>query len=295
MKRTLKWIGIGLGGSVGLLILAVAALCTLGSLRLNKSHDIQAEAIAIPTGEAALARGEHLVEVTLCTFCHGQDLRGEIEFEDPAIGTVYASNITGLGETHSDADLVRAIRHGVDTDGRALLLMPSDVYMNLSAVDLGAMVAYLKSVPRIDNDLPEPRLTVMARIMLAAGMFGDVFAAEVIDHNQPFPTKPEIGANVEYGAYLAAFCTSCHGTDLTGQPVDPSEPDSPWAPNLTPGGALRGWSEADFIQAMRTGISPGGLALDSEWMPWEAYAGFEDDELKGLWLYLGSLPPEESN
>jgi len=296
MRKALKWIGIILGGLVGLLVVAAIVLYALGSAQLNKTRDIQAEAIPIPTDEAALARGEHLVlGVALCTVCHGENLSGDVEIDDPLIGTVYASNITGLGETYSDADLVRVIRHGVDKDGRELLLMPADIFVNLSAEDLGAMIAYLKTVPPVENSLPEPKIAFVGHILLAAGMFGDVFPAEVIDHDQPFPPMPEIGANVEYGAYLTPFCTGCHGDDLSGQLVDPSEPDSPWAPNLTPGGELGEWSEADFAQTMRTGVSPEGHGLDPDWMPWKAFAKLNDDELKGLWLYLQSLPPREAS
>jgi cytochrome c5 len=293
MKKVLIWIGIVLGGLVGLLVIAVVVMYSLGSAQLNKTHDIQAKAITIPTNEAALARGKHLVDVTLCRICHGQDLSGDVEFEDPAIGVVYSSNITGLSETHSDADLVLAIRHGVDTDGRQLLLMPSDIYLNLSAEDLSAMIAYLKTLPRAGSDLPEPQITFMGRVFLGAGMFGDVFAADVINHKQPFVSMPEIGANVAYGEYLAPLCTNCHGEGLSGQLVDPSEPESPWAPNLTSGGEWGQWSQADFIKTMRTGVSPEGHVLDREWMPWDAFSRLEDDELKGLWLYMQSLPPQE--
>jgi len=130
----------------------------------------------------------------------------------------------------------------------------------------------------------------MGRVMLAAGMFGDdVFPAEFIDHNQTFPTMPEIGANSEYGAYLAqALCTNCHGEDMAGQVFDPEFPP---APNLTPGGELGDWSESDFVQVFRTPHTedhgPGN-------MPWENFAKFEDDELSALWLHLQSLPVKES-
>ncbi len=291
MKRALKWIGIGLGVLVGILVVAVAALYASGSSQLTKKHNIQAEAIFIPDDETALARGEHLVEVVLCTECHGQDLSGNVLFEDPAVATVYASNITGLGATHSDADLVLAIRHGVDNDGRQLVIMPADLYVHLSAEDLGALIAYLKTVPLVANDVPRPEITFMGRVFLAAGLFGDIFPAEIIDHNQPIPAMPEIGANIEYGAYLAqALCMGCHGENLAGSIFDP---EAPPAPNLTPGGGLGEWSEAGFIQTIRTGINPRGYALSQDFMPWEGFASFSDDELKGLWLYLQSLPPQE--
>jgi len=108
---------------------------------------------------------------------------------------------------------------------------------------------------------------------------------------------PDIGANVEYGAYLAAAtgCTGCHGADLAGVPhIDPDDPASLPAPNLTPGGELGRWSEADFIQTIRTGVSPHGHELDPESMPWEAFARLDDEELKGLWMYLQSVPAVSS-
>lgn len=293
MRKVLKWIGIVLGGLLGLLVVVAVVLSIIGAARLNRTHDIQAETIAIPNDEAALVRGEHLMEVVLCTECHGQDLGGDVLIEDPSIGTIYATNITGLGATHSDADLVRAIRHGVDRDGRQLVIMPADIYTSLSAEDLGAAVAYLKTVPPAASELPGPALSFMGRVLLAAGMFGDVFPAEYIDHAQPFPAMPEIGATLEYGAYLAGAtgCTSCHGTDLAGDMFDP---EAPPAPDLTRAGDLGNWSEADFIQTMRSGVSPHGHELDPEFMPWQAFASFSDDELKALWIYLQSLPPKES-
>lgn len=286
MRRVLKWIGIILGSLIGLIIVAAVVLSFVGGARLSKTHNVQAENIAIPTDEVALVRGEHLVNVA-CKSCHGADLTGQPMIDEPPIGTVYASNITGLGAGHSDADLVRAIRHAVGHDGRQLVIMPAEAWINFSAEDLGAVIAYLKAAPPAGEELPEPQLTFMGRVLLALGMFGDIFPAEYIDHEQPFPEMPPIGANAEYGAYLGNFCKSCHGENLTGG--QPADPESPPAPNLTPGGALAGWSEADFIQTIRTGSTPSGHQLDPQFMPWESFAKFDDDELRGIWMYLQTL------
>jgi cytochrome c553 len=294
MKKVLKWIGIVLAGLLGLLVVAAVVFYALGSAKLNKTREIQAEAIAIPTGEAALARGEILAGVASCTVCHGRDLSGDVEIDDATIGTVYASNISGLGQTYSDADFIRAIRHGVDRDGRQLLLMPANIFIShLSAEDLGALIAYLKTVPPVENNLPEPQLTLIGRILVGTGLLGDALAAEVIDHSQPIPPMPEIGANVEYGAYLTGFCASCHGEDLDGQPAEP-EFGVPARPNLTPGGELGNWSKADFLKTMRTGVTPQGRELDPEFMRRDAFAKMTEDELGAVWMYLQSLPSRES-
>ena len=286
MKKILKWIGVVFGGLIGLVILAAVGLSIAGEVRLNKTRDVKTETILIPSDEAALARGAYLVHVA-CKSCHGADLSGQPILEDPAIGTVYATNLTGLSQTHTDADLVRAIRHAVDRDGRQMIIMPAESFIYFSQEDLGAIIAHLKTVPRSGNDTPSPQLGLMGRILVGAGQFNP-FPAETIDHALPFPEMPKIGVNVEYGEYLSRFCSSCHGPDLAGgQPADPA---SPPAPNITPAGRVGTWSEAEFIQTMRTGVTPYSAELDPTFMPWQSFAKFDDVELKGLWMFIQSLP-----
>jgi len=104
---------------------------------------------------------------------------------------------------------------------------------------------------------------------------------------------PVIGVTAEYGQYLVniAGCQTCHGAELAGG-KDP-DPAAPSAPNLTPGGELNVWSEADFIQVLRTGITPTGRQL-SDYMPWKSFGKMSDDELRAIWLYLESLPALET-
>lgn len=66
-----------------------------------------------------------------------------------------------------DLYYVRAIRHGVNPQGRGLLIMHSDAYHNLSEVDLGALIAYLKSLPPVDNVLPDRRIELLGRMIMA--------------------------------------------------------------------------------------------------------------------------------
>jgi mono/diheme cytochrome c family protein len=291
MRKVVRWLGLALGGLLSLVILTSVVLGVTGGARLHQTRDIQAEAITIPDDEAALARGEHLVEVMCAGSCHGDDLSGQVMFESPVVGAIYTANITVVGQTHTDADLVRAIRHAVGQDGRQLVFMPAEMFVHLSAEDLGAVIGYLKTVPPVEHVVPEPRLTFLGRILLAMGLFGEVFSAEYIDHDQPFPAMPVIGANVEYGEYLARLCAICHGADLAGgQPV--FDPQSPPAPSLTAGGRLALYSEDGFIQTLRTGVTPYNYELDPLFMPWEDFGRLDDDELRAIWLYLQSLPPD---
>lgn len=291
MGKVLKWIGVSLGGLFLLAAVAGVGLSVAGAARLNKTYDVEAANVDVPGDDASLARGEHLVN-TFCRECHTADLSGQTFIDEPPIGTVYAPNLTGLAETHSKEELVLAIRHGLDGDGRPLLVMPAESFIHFSEEDLGAVIAYLQTVPRAGEELPERQLHPLGRVLAGAGLLDGSLPATYIDHDQPFPEMPDVGANVAYGEYLARFCQGCHGPELAGgQPPDPS---SPLAPNLTPGGELGNWTEDDFITAIRAGMTPDGRQLNPEFMPWPSIAKLEDQELAALWIYLESTPSRET-
>lgn len=297
MKRILKWIGIVLGGIVGLLIVVVVAMIVISTSRLNKTYDVQPAAVAIPDDAAAIARGQYLVS-TGCTGCHGEGLAGTVLLDDPGLGYFPAPNLTagsgGIGASYTDADFVRAIRHGVGPDGTPLFIMPSSAFYYFSDADLGAIIAYIRNVSPADNGLGVKAPKPVGKILLTLGAFGNVIQAETIDHNGPRPPAPAQGVTAEYGEYLVntGDCRGCHGEALNGQ--QPGEPGAPFAPNLTPGDHLAGWSAEGFITAMRTGISPDGHEIDGVFMPWEHIGRMSDDDLTAIFMYLQSLPARET-
>lgn len=294
MRRFVKWAGIGLGGLVVLVVSAGLTLLILGDRKFKRTYDLAVEPVAIPADAESLARGQHLVEaVSGCTGCHQPDLGGEYLINEPDMAVVAAPNLTrgqgGVGAHFSDQDWVRAIRHGVGGDGRGLVGMPSPAYTYFSDADLGAIIAYLKTVPPVDRSFPACQAAPMARALLALGALP--LAPELIDH-QARRDSPAQGPTASYGEYLVdvAACRDCHGPDLNGG-TDPNDP--PPGPNLTPGGALSVWTEADFLAALRTGQRPGGDRLSDD-MPWETYRAMTDEELTAIWRYLESLPTRET-
>jgi mono/diheme cytochrome c family protein len=290
-KKVLKWIGIVLGGLVGLLVLVLVVLYLLGTAKLNKKYEVPVEAVSVPTDAQVVQRGEHIATIFLCMRCHTENLGGEVYFDVPGMLSIPTPNLTtgagGVGGLYTDADWVRAVRHGVGHDGRALFIMESKAFHYLNDEDLGALIAYLKSVPPVDDPLPERRVEPLGRLMMGAGMFPP-FAADEIDQTSPLPKGPEPGATVAYGQYLSHICTECHGANLNGAPFGPPGQEVP-TPNLTPGGELAAWSEQDFFTTLRTGLTPGGHHLKDE-MPWKYFGQMTDDELRAVWLYLQSLP-----
>lgn len=292
MRKALKWTGIVLGGLLVLALVVAGGLIVAGGAQLNKRYDVPTETVSIPTDADTLQRGAHVATaVSLCSDCHAANLGGQLYFEVPGMLSIPTPNLTsgagGIGSFYTDEDWVRAIRHGVGHDGRALFIMPSQTFQYLSDEDLGAVIAYVKSMPPVDNVLPERRVEPMGRAMMALGMFPPK-AVDLIDHTSPPPAAPEQGVTVAHGAYLAATCKECHGAELNGKPFGPPGQEVP-SPNLTPGGELASWSEEEFLATLRTGVTPGGRQLSDD-MPWKYFGQLSDEELKAVWLYLQSLP-----
>ena len=294
MKKVMKWAGIVIGSLIGLVVIAAAGMIISTTGRFNKTYEITPEPLTIHTDEVSLAVGEHWVEVH-CRGCHGEDLGGGPFFEDPSLGFADAPNLTsgkgGIGSTYTDEDWVRALRHGVKKDGTSMFIMPSNDFYYFSDTDLSGIIAYMKTTPPIDRETRPRSLSPIAKIMYALGAFGDLLYAETIQHDVR-PGSPLVGMTLEYGDYLVNVngCRSCHGEALSGK--QPSEPGAPLAPNLTPGGLLVGWSEADFITTLRTGVDPYNHEL-SDSMP-KDLGKMTDEELKTLWMYLQSLPALET-
>lgn len=300
MRPAVKWAGIGLVGLAGAVGIAATVLYVRGGARLSRVYDVPVTNLAVPSEERAVARGRHLSEaVTLCQGCHGEDLGGDVLFDEPGIATAYASNLTagqgGVGASYSDQDFVRAIRHGVNREGRGIVVMHSDAYQKLSESDLGSIIAYVRSVPPVDKESPNTEVSPIGRILIGLGLFDlesmPFIPAEVIDHTSPVPVAPAAGVTREYGGYLVAIalCGMCHGSDLRGG--GPIEPGAPEGPDITVYGMTGGWSGEQFISTIRTGVTPYGKTLNSEAMPATVYAKMTDDELLAIAEYLGSMAP----
>jgi mono/diheme cytochrome c family protein len=295
MSRWLRWLLIGIVSLVAVAVIAVAAVFAITSSRLNRRFAVTPPPLAVPSDAAAIDRGRHLAQaVVKCGECHGENLGGRIFLDVPPFRIV-SPNLTrgqgGVAVSMTDEEWVRTIRHGVGRDGRALLVMPAREFIELEADDLGAVIAYVKSVPPVDNTLPKTQLRLLGRVLLLVGAL-PLPDANNIDHTKPFPTPIPRAVSVEHGRYLATVggCVGCHGPNLSGGRVPGVPPDFPPAANLTPAGALGQWTEADFFRALREGKRPNGAPIDP-FMPWQASGKMTDEEIRAVWQFLRSVPP----
>jgi mono/diheme cytochrome c family protein len=277
MKKIIIRTAIVFGGFFMLITIAGLVLYTVGMKKLNQTYPkVAIETINIPSDADAIARGKHIATIWGCTGCHGEDLSGIAITKDPLagmvplLGTISASNLTsgkgGIATSYTDADWVRAIRHGVMPDDHVEVLMFD--YSTMSAQDLGDLIAYLKQLPPVDTNNSELDYRPLVPIFSQVGLFTP--AAGRIDHSAPRPVDPAPGASVEYGGYLSAICTACHGNSI-GYPV------------------IR-WEQEEFVHTFQTGVLPDGKPFGST-MSSDTFREMTDTELNALWLYFTGDKP----
>lgn len=291
MTRGMRVVGGLVGG------LAAVALATYGvaswSLQRDLAQQMELPAAVVPvSGDAAqLAHGAHLAKTRGCLDCHGETLAGKQVIDAGPVMQIYAPNLTPGGVPLDPVRFEHALRHGVGRDGQMLMVMPSKDYSLLSNVDVAALYAYLRSVPAQPDVQPASSIGPVGRVLYLFGQL-PVFEATRIDHARASrgDDAPPVTDALAHGAYIAQVCRGCHGEQLAGGPMPGQPPGVPDPANLTPDASgLAAWSEADFIQAMRSGKRPDGSALN-DFMPWRTMGQLRDEELHALWVYLQSLP-----
>lgn len=285
LPRVLKWISIGLGGLLGLLVVAAFIFALVGHDRLNGTDELSPALAHLQADSAVIARGEHVARIHGCQGCHGETLGGDVVADMP-LGRFVASNLTsghgGIASSYRDEDWDHAIRFGVRPDHRAIVpVMPFRLYNHLSDADAAALIVYLKQLAPIDNALPPTTVRLPGYIVVGIGGMQQLFG----HLSQPPRTSPPPGTTA-YGAYLAStICADCHGEGLLGG-KHPA-PDAPPGPSLV---AAAYWSQPQFATAVRTGIAPGNRKL-SGWMPSPQLKHLTDEETRSLYEYIQTLRP----
>jgi mono/diheme cytochrome c family protein len=181
--------------------------------------------------------------------------------------TARAPNITrgpgGVVADYNEGDWVRAIRHGVNPAGHALLFMPSDVYNRMHDRELAALVAYVRSLPPVAGEAATISLPLAYKARYALGLERAAF--EKIDHRKPPPLPLPAAANAAFGAYLAPLCTSCHGASV---------------------GPMQRYDTLEkFVTMVRTGRRPDGSEIGGA-MPFVQLRNLDDVELGALYAHF---------
>jgi len=288
MRALLRWTARILFLLIAALAGFVAYLYVVTNRQMAREYDVKIPAVAIPTDAASIDRGRYIAtRVSMCTECHGADLGGKVVEENFAMGRLVATNLTsgrgGLGARYSNDDLIRAIVHGVRSDRRSVIFMPSSEF-HFTEADLGALVAYMRSLPPVDRELPSSSIGPMARALTVLAGF-PLTAASVIDHDRvALEAERDFADPVAAGDKLVAMggCRGCHGPTLVGGGGPP-----PGASNITPAG-IGEWTRDQFVTAIREHKRPNGTTI-LETMP-RGYGQMSDADLHNIHAYLRTVP-----
>ena len=265
--------------ALGTLVLIAAALVwLLGNRIMSRGYQFTARPVSAPLNATLIAEGERLARTRGCLGCHGPQLGGKVFFEEPGVARIVASNLTRARNDYNDAQLERVIRHGIRSNGRSVVIMPSDMYYHLSDPDLAAIMAYVRSVPDVPDSLPPYRIGPLGYLGLVTGKFQTI--PSQMDHAAPRLPGGEPGASqLERGRYLATTtCTECHGMRFQGG-------DS--VPALA---IVGGYSFEQFRVLMRTGIPLDGRALGlMKDVALNRTSYFTDLELLAIYEFLRTL------
>lgn len=300
-----------------IIIIILLIVIALSYITIALPNVGEPENIKIALTPERIARGEYLSNhITVCTDCHSQrdwskfagplktglGVGGEL-FDATAgfPGTVYSPNITPYNLNNwTDGEIFRAITTGVRKDGSAIFpLMPWPYYSKMSREDIYSIIAYIRTLKPVVTDYPKSKLD---------------FPLNIIVHTMPqkasLGTTPPPSDTLKYGEYLvqSSACKECHSQDKNGTPIAGLEfaggheygmkGNTLRSANITPDKetGIGNWSEAAFIARFNAFNDTAKITHVSKndfqtIMPWYAYAGMKDADLKAIYAYLRTIKP----
>jgi mono/diheme cytochrome c family protein len=314
MKKLLTYLGY----FMAVVVIAIAGL--LAYVKMALPDVGEAEDLKIDYSQERIERGRYLANsVTVCMDCHAK--RDWSKFAGPPTagtlgmggdrfdqsvgmpGVFYAKNITPAGiSRYTDGELFRLITSGVTKEGRAMFpLMPYPYYGRMDKEDIYSIIAYVRSLPAIENSVPDSEPD-----------FPMNFILNTIPQKPEHQTKPEKSDMLAYGAYMtnASGCVECHTQVDKGRIIldqvfsggrDFKFPDGSvvMSANITPDKdtGIGVWTKEMFVQRFKvyadSSYSNPSVARGefNTIMPWTMYAQMEEDDLSAIYAYLQSVKP----
>jgi mono/diheme cytochrome c family protein len=310
------YIVVALGIAVAIVIVGISRAKFLKSKPMDEMSGMP----MIDAMSEQLARGDYLANhVALCLDCHtdrdftyfsgpvvhGTEGKGGTPFgADMALrGTFFAKNITPAAISDwTDADLVKALTQGINKKGEVLFpVMPYLNYRHLTQEDLGAIIAFIRTLKPIQYEVPAREPVAPIEVL-------------VPQSPPPLAAMPTVDRSnsVEYGKYLTtvASCSDCHTPMENGRPIAGMEFAGGY-PFELPGGqvvisqnitpdvetGIGKWDRQTFITIFKAYSeaevhrAPLAEGENNTIMPWSAYSGMTEEDLGAIYDYLRTLKP----
>ncbi|MEO6695700.1 MAG: cytochrome c [Ignavibacteria bacterium] len=269
--------------------------------------------IKISSTPEMIERGKYLANSFAgCTDCHskrdynkfggpvipGSEGAGGVDYGEGA-GSVPAKNITSDKETGigswTDGEIFRAITSGIDKDGNALgPMMPYKFYGKMDEEDIKAIIAYIKTLSPIKNEVPAHDLNFPVNLIF-----------RTIPEEPKFGKRPAENNKISLGEYYAISCKFCHSTMDKGEFIEEklfsggTEFPNPKggierSANISPDKetGIGSWTKEQFIERFRSYLKPEIQNVnlkDGEFnsiMPWTFFATATDSDLGAVYDYL---------
>lgn len=317
MKKFIKWLGITI------LVFVIILAGIFGYVNIFLPDVGKAQDIKIDITPERVGRGEYLANcVTVCMDCHStrdwniysapptpgtMGAGGDVFDEKMGFpGKFYARNITPYRlKSWTDGELYRTITTGVDRNGEPLMpVMPYHNYGRMDTEDIYSIIAYLRSLPEVKNDVPESE---------AAFPFSMIM--RMIPKKAAPQKKPSESDTVAYGGYLvnATSCAECHtkfekgefvaGTEFGGGRVFELPGGVLTTPNISPDNetGIGLWTKEQFIQRFKmyadSSYKPVKIDFTKDFatiMPWTMYAQMKESDIAAIYAYLKTVKVQKN-
>jgi mono/diheme cytochrome c family protein len=261
--------------------------------------------------QTPLDRGSYLVNAVMaCDGCHtprpggvfdmSRRFSGGSQTWDEAAYTVKGSNITSDRDTGiggwSEADLKRLFTDGIRPSGvHVAPQMPFVFYKVLTPRDLDAVVAYVRSVSPVRNEVQPP-------VYKAAMHYETIPGAD-----RPFSDEA-LADPIKRGFYLAtiAHCMECHARHPDGTPgykdsfgkgghVMSGPFGQVVVANITshPTKGIGAWSDTQIKRVLTEGVGHDGRELKPPMARQIYFKKMKDADIDAIVAWLRTLPPLE--
>ncbi len=264
-----------------LLITGISYVFIRSNAIINKKYNIPLVDVVIPKDSLSLAAGKKIALTRGCYGCHNKNLSGDVYLDwesDTGTDAIVAANISKVIPQYSDKELFRLIKHGIKKNGTGLWGMSVSMFVNLTGKDICQLIAFLRTVPAVENKLPKTSFSFKGRMMI---INGEVVPEVTRSYEKAlrefhYPNNP---TTVQKGNYLAlTTCTECHGNDLRGYHGSPP---------LT---IAKAYKESEFVKFLKT-----GTALNNRELPLMSsvcrsrFTYYSEEEVKAIYAFLVQL------
>ena len=291
--------------NTGLMIaaaLGVVGFATHASTQPDKPNEL---IVTAPAGDPLVEQGKYIATLGDCEACHtapgGQPFAGGVALDTP-FGTIYSANITsdkdtGIGGWTED-QFRRAMKKGKDDQGKNLYPAFSyPYYSHVRPADVGALYAYLKTVPAVKAEPPKNKMGFPFNIRFLVTFWNILYLKPA-----EFQDDKTKSAEWNRGAYLVnglGHCGACHtpksilGGDKYSKALQGGKLENYLASDLTPAkqGGLGSWEKQDIVDFLKTGINGKTSAYGSmiEVVRFST-SKMTDADLNAIAEYLKSVP-----